>query len=261
MWDILLYLPSEVALALKSKGKYYLYAYPWANPTEYNEWDYERAEVINVIDGDLLTELTARAKVYAFSRIAEIARANLNGKIPKNIAELQSNGIKFAFKRYQQKKMTAGEFIDDLKNCAIIATIPDSFWPALGEHISPNKLEKLKSAMNSLSIFHPKDDDRWIERAAIYLSRVVWAQDDFHIITLSASQIAICYPDSVSRQALIELSQRAGGLLKAREIEAEMGSMKPWQRSSPSLKRSVRIGPAKAAYKKEVKKHRSEDDL
>lgn len=252
MWDILFYLPSEIGMALRKGGKDYIFAHPWKVPVLYSEWDDVRPEAINIRDEDLITEITSRAKTHAFARIAETARANLNGKIPRDVDELQSNGIKFAFRRYQQGKMTASEFIDDLKSCAIISKIPESFWPALGEHISQSKLNKLIDAMNTLSVFH-ENDEQWLDKAVTYLSRVVWSQDDFSLIALASSQIAICYPKSPSKQVFIELSQRAQGLLKAREIEAEMNSLKPWQRTSPSLKRHKRMGPASGSFKKSKK--------
>ncbi len=250
MWDILLYLPSELALALR-KGKVdYLFTFPWAEPCPHPAFDVDRAEVINVLSSDLFSALLVRAKVDAFSRVAQMARANLNGQIPRNINELQTNALKFTFKRFQQKKVQASEFLDDLRCCSLICPIPDSFWPALGQHVSHDRLEKLKRMMAILSRFHVSED-HWLEPAVQYMSRCLWAQNEFHTIILAASQLAICYPSSAAKQMLVEMSQRAQGLLKAREIEIEMGAMKPWQRSSPTLKKSIRVGPRASRLKKE----------
>jgi hypothetical protein len=250
MWDILLYLPSELALALRKGKADYLFTFPWAEPCGHPSFDAERPESINVLTGDLFSALLVRAKVDAFSRVAQMARANLNGQIPKNIGELQTNALKFTFKRFQQKKVQASDFLEDLRCCSLICPIPDSFWPALGQHVSSDRLDKLKKMMAILTRFHV-DDEFWLESAVQYMSRCLWAQNEFHTIILAASQLAICYPSSPAKQLLVEMSQRAQGLLKAREIEIEMGAMKPWQRSSPTLKKSIRVGPRASRPKKD----------
>lgn len=259
MWDILTYLPSELALALRKGRENFLFAFPWKEPCAYGEWGIEKPEAINIHKNDLFLALIVRAKIDAFARVTRMAKANLNGKVPRNLSELHVNALKFAFKRFQQKKVHAPEFLDDLRCCALLDSIPDSFWNALGQHVNAERLDKLKRSMALLQRFH-LEPDQWLEPAVQYISRCLWAQDAFETIALASSQIAICYPQSSVKPLFIELGQRAQGLIKAREIEQTMGSMKPWQRSAPSMKKSIRGGPRSAQGRREKKDDEKGDE-
>ena len=259
MWDILTYLPSELALALRKGKDNFLFAFPWKEPCAYSEWDVDKPEATNIHGSDLFAALLVRAKVDAFARVTRMAKANLNGKVPRNLNELHVNALKFAFKRFHQRRVQAPEFLDDLRCCALIDTIPDSFWEALGQQITGDRLDKLKRSMKLLERFH-QDHDVWLEPAVQYISKCLWLQDAFEVIALASSQIAICYPNSAVKPLFIEMAQRAQGLMKAREIEQTMGSMKPWQRSAPSLKKSIRVGPRSAQGRRDKKDEDKGDD-
>ncbi|WOF82161.1 hypothetical protein P5704_025570 (plasmid) [Pseudomonas sp. FeN3W] len=243
MWDILFFSSSELSLALRKGHQDYVYAFPWQKPYECPRWDFEsKPEAINLADDTLFIALLVRAKADAFSRAAQLARAQMNGKIPRTLDELQTGALKFAYRRLQQKKIPADDFLDVLRCCALLQPVPESFWDAMASHMREDRLAKLKKSMGVLTRFHAQDS-LWIEPLFTYLSRVLWAQDQFQVISFAASQLAICYPDSVARQSLVELAQRAQGLMKAREIEQTMAGMKPWQRTGPTIKKSIRIGP------------------
>jgi hypothetical protein len=258
MWDILTYLPSELALALRKGRENYLFAFPWKEPCAYGEWDIEKPEAINIGKNELFLALVIRAKVDAFARATRMAKANLNGKVPRNLQELQINALKFAFKRFQQKRVQAPEFLDDLRCCALLDSIPDAFWGALSQQVNAERLEKLQRSMKILERFH-LDPEQWLEPSVTYISRCLWAQDAFEIIALASSQIAICYPNASTKPLFVELGQRAQGLMKAREIEQTMGSMKPWQRNAPSMKKSIRVGPRSAQGRRDKKDENKEE--
>lgn len=260
MWDIVCFMPSQMALLLRKGKQDYIFSFPWKTPYPCPASDISsRPEMINVPTDLLFSNLVTRAKVHAFARASHLARASANGQVAKNLESLQTGALKFAYRRLKMKQINASDFLDHLRCCAIIQAIPDSYWTALSSHMSPQRLERLQATMKLLEVFH-QPESKWLEEATPYLSRVLWSQDAFEVIFMASSQLAICYPYCESKHALVEISQRAQSLMKAREFEQTEGSVKPWQRTSTMMKKSIRIGPKSSIGKKDAKKDSGEGD-
>lgn len=257
MWDILDFIPERVALVVSNKRGQHVFKFPWKSPAILNSMMSEKkAQQINVPDDALFHALLVRAKVHAFSVTSQLARAVMNGQVPRNLDELQRESIKFIFRRYRLKLMDPDTFMHNLTHCALLAPIPESFWDALSEHLGSNHLQKLKAASKLLERFH-LPEDQWRQDALMYMSRVLWMKDQFEDIAFAAAQLAICYPESPLKADFSELSKKAKGIMASREIEADMANVKPWQKGPGGVRRTISSAP-KVSRKKPADLHQEE---
>lgn len=258
MWDVLDFVPERVALIVADTKGQHVFKFPWKKPSPLSSIrSHLKPQQINVPESELFLCLVVRAKVHAFSVTSQLARAVMNGQVPKNLEELQRESIKFIFRRYRAKHMDADTFMHNLTHCAMLAPIPGSFWNALSEYLGNQHLQKLKASSKLLEKFH-LPTEKWHQSALIYMSRVMWMKDQFEDISLAATQLAICYPTSPFRTEFSDLSQKAKGILASREIEADMANVKPWQKSSSGFKRPT-VHTPKTARKKQPEQPEEED--
>lgn len=251
MWDIVAFSDHELSLSLRRQGDLYLYAYPWKAPVlQASQTGLgERAEAINIREDRLFDELALRARFGACLQIFRLARSGLNGSIPTAMAQIHSESLKFALRRYEKKLITSEAFLGMVRSAALVAPIPDGFWKRLETFLSEFHVEKLRQAMDALRIFHPRNENQWLDDVKPYMARVVWFSNDFESIKVVAKQLAILHPDH--RDDFNEQGDKAASMLMRAEIEAEQAAQKPWQRSAaPTLKRAVRTGPASRAVKR-----------
>jgi hypothetical protein len=252
MWDLISFREQDLSLILRGKDGPYLFAYPWKAPakTPGLELPNERAETINLKEDRLFDELALRARFAGCLQIFKLARSGLNGSIPTSMTQIHNEALKFALRRYEKKMITSDDFVGMLRSAAIVKQIPDGCWDRVSAFLTPERLVKLKGAMNALSIFHPRDEDRWLDEIKPYMGKVLWFANEFDSIKVVAKQLAILHPDH--REDFNDLGDKASSILLKSEIEAEQATQKPWQRSNaPKLKRSVRTGPSSRSSKKQ----------
>jgi hypothetical protein len=242
----------DLSLVLKGKEGSFIFAYPWKQPVRRPDLELGDAssEVINLKEDRLFDELALRARFAGCLQIFKLARSGLNGSIPTSMNQIHNEALKFALRRYEKKLITSDDFVGMLRSAAIVRQIPDGFWQRLSTFLTKERLNKLRAAMDALSIFHPRDDQRWLDEVKPYMGKVLWFANQFDHIKVVAKQLAILYPEH--REDFNDLGDKAGSILLRAEIEAEQATQKPWQRSNaPKLKRTVRTGPSSRPSKKQ----------
>lgn len=252
MWDILAFSDHDLSLLLRRQGAMYFFGYPWKEPIAHPSApiSQDRAEAINVPDDRIFDELALRARFGACLQIFRLARSGLNGSIPTSMGQIHSESLKFALRRYEKKLIGSDDFLGMVRSAALVAPIPEGFWNRLAGFLSRFHVEKLRESMDALRIFHPKNEDQWLEDVKPYMARVVWFSNEFESIKVVAKQLAILYPNH--RDAFNEQGDKASSMLMRAEIEADQANQKPWQRSAaPKLKRTVRTGPVSRNSKKQ----------
>ena len=252
MWDLVSYVDRDLSLLLKErKGSFALYGYPWKEPVQAaTPADAGKPEAINVPTNRLFAELTVRASFCAFNQITRLARGSLNGKIPTSLDQLHTEALKFALRRFEKEQIGSDDFIGMVRSAALITQIPGGFWGRLASFLNPVTLEKLRQSMSSLSIFHQPDKAGWLDAQFTYMSKIVWFADKFDEIQTNCLQLAIIFPDHVLKDEFTELGRKAKSMLMRSQIEADQANQKPWQRSGPGVKRTVRGGPPSRPVKK-----------
>jgi hypothetical protein len=252
MWDLISFREQDLSLVLKNKEGSFIFAYPWKQPVRRPELELPdaSAEVINIKEDRLFDELALRARFAGCLHIFRLARSGLNGSIPTSMTQIHNEALKFALRRYEKKLISSDDFLGMLRSAAIVRLIPDGCWDRVATFLTKERLEKLRAAMNSLSIFHPRDEESWLDEVKPYMGRVLWFGGHFESIQVVSKQLAILHPDH--REDFNDLGVKASSMLMKAEIEAEQASQKPWQRSSaPKLKRTVRTGPSSRPSKKQ----------
>lgn len=252
MWDLMGFNDHDLSLLLRREGKMFFYGYPWKAPVFYPLAPDSalKPQVINLQEDRLFDELALRARFGACLQIFRLARSSLNGSIPTSLGQIHSESLKFALRRYEKKLICSDDFLGMVRSAALVAPIPEGFWGRLGEYLSQFHVQKLRSSMDALRIFHPKGDDAWLDELKPYMSRILWFSNEFDSIKTVAKQLAILYPSH--RDDFNEQGDKAASMLMRAEIEADQANQKPWQRASaPKLKRSVRTGPVSRSAKKQ----------
>lgn len=252
MWDLISFREQDLSLVLKGKEGSFIFAYPWKQPVRRPDLVLGdvSAEVINLREDRLFDELALRARFAGCLQIFKLARSGLNGSIPTSMTQIHNEALKFALRRYEKKMITSDDFVGMLRSAAIVRQIPDGCWERVATFLTKERLQKLIAAMNALSIFHPRDEERWLDEVKPYMGRVLWFANYFDNIKVVAKQLAILHPDH--RDDFNDLGDKAASMLLRAEIEAEQATQKPWQRSNaPKLKRTVRTGPSSRSSKKQ----------
>lgn len=253
MFDLVTYTDADLSLILRSRKTCYVYAYPWKEPVACEPLLVDvRAEVLNVQENRLFAELTVRARFCAFDQICRLARNGLNGRIPTTLQQIHTEALKFALKRFEKSFVTGEDFVAMLRSAALIFPIPSGFWARLEEFLSADGLEKLKQSMHALSIFHEMSHESWITAVYTYMDKVLWFADEFDKIQTVCAQLAIVNPDHSHKEMLVALGSKAKSMITRARIEAEQANAKPWQRSGPGMKKTVRSGPPSKTTKKPV---------
>lgn len=251
MFDLVTYTDADLSLILRSRKTYFVYAYPWKVPVACEPLLGDvRAEVLNVQEDRLFAELTVRARFCAFDQICRLARNGLNGRIPTSLQQIHTEALKFALKRFEKSLISGEDFVAMLRSAALIAPIPNGFWARLEQFLSADGLVKLRQSMQALAIFHEMSQEAWVVAVYTYMEKVVWFADDFDQIQTVCAQLAIINPDHGHKEMLVALGSKAKSMLTRARIEAEQANAKPWQRSGPGMKKTVRSGPPSKAAKK-----------
>ncbi|MBI6882894.1 hypothetical protein [Pseudomonas putida] len=251
MWDLLRFNDESLVLTLRKGGELFSYGYPWKDPIRVaGRAEGERAEAINIPDNRLFDELALRARFGACLQIFRLARSGLNGAIPTTMNQIHTEALKFALRRYEKRLIGVDDFLGMLRSAAIVMPIPSGFWGRLGKFLGDKHIEKLRQSMDALSIFHPKDENKWLEDVKPYMARILWFANDFDSIKVVSKQLAILHP--AHRADFNDQGDKASSMIMRAEIEADQASLKPWQRSSaPKLQRSVRTGPVSKSPRKQ----------
>lgn len=258
MWDIIGYVEKEVSLLVRKGDLYYVLSHPWQNPSPIPLLlANPKAEAIKIAQDDLLGQLRIRAIAHAMNHACALSRGSLAGKPASSTSELVKESLKFALRRRKADLATAQDFIQMLMSCAILEPIPDSFWGACKSFMSGEAAMKLKTSLDALQPLQPGDDD-WIKGVTAYLQRVKWMQNEFAFIQTVSRQMAVSYRDHECSQALNDLRMQSTGLIQREEIERDMQSLKPWQRSAIPTKKAIRIGPS-SGVKKTIPKDEAGD--
>ena len=251
MFDLVTYTDADLSLILRSRKTYYLYAYPWKEPVACEPLLGDvRAEALSVQENRLFAELTVRARFCAFDQICRLARNGLNGGIPTSLQQIHTEALRFALKRYEKSFISGEDFLAMLRSAALIAPIPNGFWARLEEFLSADGLLKLKQSMQALAIFHEMSQEAWVVAVYSYMEKVVWFADDFDQIQTVCAQLAIIHPDHAHKDMLVSLGSKAKSMITRARIESEQANAKPWQRSGPGMKKTVRSGPPSKTAKK-----------
>ena len=253
MFDLVAYRDTDLSLILRSRKSYYVFAYPWREPVAYEAVVGEtRAEVLNLLGDRLFAELTVRARFCAFEQICRLARNGLNGRVPSSLKQIHTEALKFALKRFEKSLISGEDFVAMLRSAALIAPIPEGFWSRLEGFLSDDGLVKLKQSMQALAIFHELSLDAWIVAVYTYMEKVLWYKDEFDQIQTVCAQLAIINPEHGQKDLIVALGAKAKSMIFRARIEAEQVNAKPWQRSGPGMKKTVRSGPPSKAPKKQT---------
>lgn len=251
MFDLVTYTDADLSLILRSRRSFFIYAYPWKEPVACEPLLGDlRAEVLNVHENRLFAELTVRARFCAFNQISRLARNGLNGRIPTSLQQIHTEALKFALKRFEKGLIGGEDFVTMLRSAALVAPIPPGFWSRLEQFLSQDGLEKLRQSMDALTIFHEMRHEAWVDAVYAYMEKVRWFADDFEPIQAVCSQLAIISPEHPLKDSLVNLGAKAKSMVTRAAIEAEQANAKPWQRSGPGMKKTVRSGPAAKSIKK-----------
>lgn len=243
MWDIISYIEKDISLLIRQRDLHYVFGYPWREPKAIPTLlASPKAEAINIPTDKLRLELLIRARVYALNHVCNLARGGLNGAPADSAKQLQFEALKFAIKRKKMDVIAAAEFIRMLTSCALLEPIPDSFWNACASEMTEETLQKLKDSLETLSAFHPKDD-RWLTPAAEYLKRTLWMQNEFALIETVSRQLAAFHSKTPIGDQFAELRKMSASMIQRDEIEKNLMTQKPWQRSALPVKKTIRIGP------------------
>jgi hypothetical protein len=243
MWDIIAYVDTEISLLLKQRDVYYVFKYPWQEPKALPTFlTTPRPEAINVPTEKLLLELIVRSRLYALEHLCNLTRGALKGLPAESERELVTEALKFALRRKKMNLISASEFIKMLTSCALIGKIPESFWVACGAEIAEGTLEKLKGSLDALEVLHPRNSD-WLIAAAEYLSRVLWAGNQFSTIETTCRQLSFLHAKSSLGDVFADLRKKATSMIQREEIEKDLLNQKPWQRNAVPTKKTIRIGP------------------
>lgn len=263
MWDIIGYDDHEISLHLRNKKSEARFGYPWRSPTllKGQSVDNEaRAQAINIAPEQLFDELCVRVRYAAWVHCARLARSSLNGKPAADLTTMHTEALKFSLKRLERKMISAEDFVGMVRCCAIIQTIPESFWGRIRWGLDDARIEKLQQAMTALEVFHPRAWTPALTQLHQYMARTVWFSNDFDSIRIAALQFSLCFPDFEGADGFKALVDSAGKLLKHQEIEQEQATKKPWQRGAPSRSRSVRAGPTGNRTKKTAEQEQKDED-
>jgi len=253
MWDIIGYVEKEVSLLIRKGGVYYVLNYPWKTPSAVPLLlASPKAEAIKITDQELFEQLRVRALAHALNHTCAMSRGALLGKTADNISDLVRESLKFALRRRKSDLASPQDFIQMLMSCAILEPIPDGFWRACSGFMSDDAVTKLKTSLEALHTLRPKDD-AWLKSLTSYLQRVKWIQNDFTFIQTVARQMAASYRDHECGPMLNELRIQASNLIQREEIEKDMATQKPWQKSAIPVKRAIKIGPSAAPRKQAPK--------
>jgi len=243
MWDIISYIEKDICLLIRQRDLHYVFGYPWREPKAIPTLlASPKAEAINIPTDKLRQELLIRARVCALNHLCNLARGGLNGAPADSAKQLQFEALKFALKRKKMGVIAAHEFIRMLTSCALLEPIPESFWNACAGVMAEETLQKLKDSLETLSVFHPKDD-LWLTPAAEYLRRTVWMQNEFALIETVSRQLAAFHSKTAIGDVYAELRKMSTNLIQRDEIEKTLMTQKPWQRNALPMKKSIRIGP------------------
>lgn len=241
VWDIVGFDYDNLTLKLRNKKGDGSFKYPWSKPARENrKWSEEKAETINVPDGDLLQKLRVRAHAHAVSHLSKLARSALSGKSATTAAQMVNESLKFALKRYESKRLTAAEFVPMLRSVALVVEIPEGFWNRLKQTVNDAQLERLRQTMEAVGVLRLNASPSALAEVADYLGREAWFANNFTLIQSAAEQLQLIHKGD----AFGPLSTRASRMLQHMEIEKDRESLKPWQRAAPSRQKTIRVGPS-----------------